>query len=133
MKAIIRTYLIDVGVLWLVSQSFPSLMILGGVKGLLIGGLAFMLANVLLVPLLKVLFLPLNLLTLGIFGWISNVLALYILVSAVPYFKLYPYSYPGGSLGGFGIPAMDLSAFEVAIIASLLIGAIIHIIHWIIK
>ncbi len=92
-----------------------------------------MVANLLLVPLLKLLLLPLNLLTLGLFAWVSNVLALYILVSLIPYFMVLPYQFPGYSTDGIVIPAVNLSAFQFVILASFVIGFLIHFIHWIIK
>lgn len=95
--------------------------------------LAFMLANILLIPFVKILLLPLNLLTLGVFAWLSNVLVLYLLASVVPNFKLLPYHFPGFVSGGFSVPALDLSVFHVAIVASFIIGFIVHFIHWLVK
>lgn len=100
---------------------------------MIIGVLAFMAANILLVPLIKVLLLPLNLLTLGIFAWVSNVLALYFLVNIVPSFQVLPYHFSGIYIGGFVIPELDLTAFWVVVVASFLIGCIIHFAHWLIK
>ena len=89
-----------------------------------------MLINFLLVPILKILFLPLNLLTLGFFAWITNVLALYALTTIVSDFKLVPYTFPGYNYSGFNLPPYDLSPFFVAIVASFLIGAITHFLQW---
>ncbi|MFA5933135.1 MAG: phage holin family protein [Microgenomates group bacterium] len=133
MKSIVRNYLINLGALWVTTQILPALTIVGGAKGLLIGALAFMIANILLVPLLRVLLLPLNLLTLGLFAWLSNVLALYFLVNVVPYFKVTAYTFNGVYWQGFSIPAVDLSVFHVVIIASFLLGFIIHFTTWLIK
>ena len=133
MKTLLRAILINIGALWFASYVMPSLVISGGVVGLFIGALAFMVANVLLTPLVKILLLPLNLLTLGIFAWLSNVLIFYLLTAVVPYFKLLPYNFAGLSYAGFIVPAMDLSVFQVAIIVSFLIGFTVHFINWLIK
>ncbi len=133
MKRILRTYLINLGALWATSQIIPSLQIIGGLRGLLIAALAFMIANLLLVPLLKILLLPLNLLTLGIFAWLSNVLALYFLVTAIPSFKVLPYQFAGISSGSFIVQPMDLNVFQVVVLASFLIGFMIHFLNWLIK
>jgi putative membrane protein len=133
MKSLIRNFLINLGALWLVSQIFPGLEILGNIYGLTVGAAAFMAVNILLVPLIKILLLPLNLLTLGLFTWLSNVLALYFLVSVLPYLKLVPYHFSGASFDGFVVPAIDFSTFYVAIIVSLLIGLITHFVFWLIK
>lgn len=89
-----------------------------------------MLINLLLVPMLKILFLPLNLLTLGLFSWLINVLALYALTTIVSDFQLIPYTFPGYYSNGFTLPAYDLSPFLVAIVSSFLIGMITHFLQW---
>jgi putative membrane protein len=132
-KTILRSLLINIGALIAASQIIPSLTIEGGLKGLMIGAVAFMLANLLLVPLLKVLLLPLNLLTLGIFAWLSNVLALYFLVTVVPYFKLLPYQFSGITYGSLTIAPISFSTFQLAIVVSFVIGFIIHFCNWLVK
>lgn len=89
-----------------------------------------MLINFLLVPLLKILFLPLNLLTLGLFAWITNVIALYALTTLVSDFQLIPYTFPGFYYSGFTLPPYELSSFLVAVVASFVIGVITHLLQW---
>lgn len=133
MKKLLRKYLFSLGALWISSQILPALVIQGELKGLALAALAFMIADIILIPLLKVLFLPLNLLTLGIFAWITNVLALYALVSVLPELELLPYHFPGIDLVGFIIPPIEMPNFMVAVVASFLIGGIIHILNWLAK
>lgn len=133
MKYLIRIFLINFSALYITSQIIPAISINNGIKGLVIGTGAFMLANVILVPLIKILLLPLNLLTLGIFAWLSNILALYLLVTNVSAFKITTYSFPGLILNGFIIPASELSTFQVAIIASFILSLIIHFVNWLVK
>ncbi|MFH0936814.1 MAG: phage holin family protein [Candidatus Daviesbacteria bacterium] len=133
MKSILRNYLVNLGALWITTQIFPALSITEGLKGLLIGALAFMAANILLVPLIKILLLPLNLLTVGIFSWLINVLAFYLLIKIIPNFQISTYYFSGLYYEGFSIPGMELSSLQVVVVAALLIGAIIHFINWLIK
>ena len=130
MKTILRYFLINLVALWVATSMIPGLTYTGGVKSLLVGGLAFMAINLILVPLLKVLLLPLNLLTLGLFAWITNVLALYALTSVIADFQLVPYTFPGFNYNGFMIPSYELSPFLVAVAASLMIGIITHFLQW---
>lgn len=95
-----------------------------------LGAVVFMLINLILVPLLKVLLLPLNLLTLGFFAWITNVLALFALTSVFSDFRLLPYTFAGFSGSGLTIPSYELSPFLVAVIASFLIGIMTHFLQW---
>jgi len=89
-----------------------------------------MLINFILVPLLKILFLPLNLLTLGLFSWLINVLALYALTTIVSDFVLLPYNFAGAAIFGVIIPPMELTSFLVAVVASLMISIITHFLQW---
>lgn len=132
MKTLLRYYLINLASLLVTTKIIPGLTYTGGLKTLLIGALAFAVINIILVPLLKILFLPLNLLTLGLFAWLVNVLALYALTTLVKGFYLMPYQFPGLLLSGFSIPPLDLTTFWVAVIASLLIGVITHFLQWLV-
>lgn len=133
MKTIIRHFLINLGALWVTTQILPAISLTGGIQGLLIGALAVMVANILLIPVLKILLLPLNLLTLGLFAWLSNVLALYFLVNVVPYFKIGVYHFSGIFWQGFSLPSADLTIFQVVILASFILGAMINFANWLMK
>ena len=130
MKTLLRYFLINLVSLWAATWIIPGLTYTGGARSLIIGGIAFMVINLILVPLLKILFLPLNLLTLGLFSWLINVLALYALTTLVSEFQLLPYSFSGANFGGLIIPAYELSPFLVAVAASFLIGLITNFLQW---
>ncbi len=133
MKKLLRYYFINLLSLWATTQFVPGLTYSGGVNTLFLGAGAFAIINILLVPLLKILLLPLNLLTLGFFSWITNVLALYALTTAVSGFYLVPYRFNGIIGQGFSIPPFDLNTFWVAVLASVTIGVITHFLQWLVK
>ncbi len=132
MKTLLRYFLINLVSLYTATGLIPGLTYTGGLKSLALGAAAFMLINFIMVPLLKILFLPLNLLTVGLFSCLINVLALYALTTVVSDFRLLPYFFPGLTLGGFNIPAMEMTPFLVAIAASLVIGVITHFLQWLV-
>lgn len=123
--------MINLVALYATTEFIKGLSYTGGLKSLIIGAFFFMLINWILVPLLKILFLPLNLLTVGLFSWVVNVLALYALTT-VSSFVLFPYKFPGVNLGFLNIPPTELTTFWVAIIASVLIGVITHFLQWLV-
>lgn len=131
MKTLLRYFLINLTSLLITTHLIPGLTYTGGLKSLFIGAAAFMLINLLLVPLLKILFLPLNLLTLGLFSWLINVLGLYALTT-ISSFVLKPYNFPGATISGVVIPDTVLTAFWVAVAASLLIGIITNFLQWLV-
>lgn len=132
MKSLLRYFLINLVSLWITTEVIGGLTYSGGIKTLAFGAAVFGLINILLIPLIKILLLPLNLLTLGLFSWLTNVLALYALTTTVSQFKLMPYYFPGFDYSGFTIPGMQLSTLLVAVVASFLIGALTHFLHWLV-
>ena len=130
MKTLLRYFLINLVSLYAATKIIPGLIYTGGFKSLALGAGAFMLINFILVPLLKILFLPLNLLTVGLFSWLINVLALYAFTTLFSDFQLIPYTFPGFFSNGFNIPVTELSPFWVAVLASLVIGVITHFLQW---
>lgn len=133
MKSLIRNYLITLAALVVTTQIVPGLSYSGGMFTLLIGALGLMLINWFIVPLLKITFLPLNLLTLGFFTWVINVVALYILTKLASQFKLLPYTYSGITYNGFVVPEISLNVLMVAILASFLIGLISQFLRWLVS
>lgn len=129
-KAALRDYILNLAILWGVTEIFPGLSYEGGFRTLAIGAVGLMAMNLVVIPLLKVVFLPLNILTLGIFTWVINVIALYLLTTMIPQFKLIPYFFPGAEFLGINIPPQNLTVLWVAIIASFMIGFAGRFFHW---
>lgn len=133
MKHLIRNYLINLTALMATTQIMPGLAYSGGIKTLLVAAFALMLVNLAVIPLLKIVFLPLNLLTLGIFAWVINVVALYVLTTIIPDLRLVPFDFNGFDWNGFIIPGFAFNVLQVAVIASILIGFISHFLQWLVK
>jgi putative membrane protein len=133
MKSLLRNFLINLITLIIVAKILPGLVILGGMRGYILSAIALMILNVAIIPLLKVMFLPLNILTLGLFTWAINVIGLYVLTALFPQIKLVPFEYPGWDLGWIIIPPYDLNILMVAVLSSLLLGFIAHFLHWLSK
>lgn len=133
MKGLLKYYLINLASLWIATQVISGLSFSGGFQTLLLGAFVFAMINFLLIPVLKILLLPLNLLTLGLFSWITNVLALYALTKFIPQFRIIPFHFTGFEYSGFIIPETDFSVLWVAIISSLIIGTVAHFLHWLVS
>ena len=133
MKTLLRHYLMNFVAIWVTTYLLPGLTYTGGFKTLALGALGLMFLNMLIIPLLKIMFLPLNLLTLGLFTWVINVVALYLLITFIPQFKIIPFYFSGATINGFIIPAAQLNVLQVAILASFLVGLISHFLEWLSK
>jgi putative membrane protein len=91
------------------------------------------LLNLLVKPLLNLLLMPVNLLTLGAFRWVVNVIVLLLVVFFVTDFKIAGFSFPGASFAGFVIPAISLTFFWALILVSFLIEIISGFLNWILS
>ena len=69
-------------------------------------------------PALKILFLPINLITLGIFSWVINALIFWLLMIIVPGFHIDPISIGGLHLNSFF--TLVLASFLISLIQSVI-------------
>lgn len=133
MKKLLRSILINVYAFWLTSLAIAGFSYNGGWQTLVLAAIIFGVLNLLVRPLVKLFLLPINLLTLGLFGWLVNVLMLYLLTLLVPKIEIEAFDFPRFTYQGFIIPALSISRFYCAILASFLISIISGFLHWLAK
>lgn len=129
MKYLLRVFLFNVFALWLTSQIIPGLIISGSWQSILFSGLILSLLMLIVAPLLKILFIPINIITFGLFSWFINVIIIYLLTIFVPDITVQPWTFEGIQWGGFVIPPFELSYFISLIVVSLTVTFISHILH----
>lgn len=88
----------------------------------LIASIVFVLFNFILSPIIKLLLLPINLLTLGLFRWVTNVIILYLFDLLYDGIRIVGFNYPGYSSSIISLPSGPLSLFWVLVLASLLMS-----------
>lgn len=88
MKSLIRSFVYYFLGLQLAINYLPGIKVQGGWQTLLSAAATLTIFNLLVKPILKLLFLPINLLTLGMFRWLINVIILYLLMMVVPEIKI---------------------------------------------
>jgi len=85
---------------------------------LLIASVVLTILNSIVKPALKILLLPINIITLGLFSWVINVLILWLLIAIVPGFHIDQIDAFGLHLGWF------FSLLVVSFLISLIRGII---------
>ncbi len=125
MKRLLRLVVYHVFALWLTSTMIPALTITGTIWGMLSAGFTLTIMMMFLKPLLSLIFLPINILTLGLLGWLVNVAVLYLWTAVVPNVSLVPWVFPGVSAGGFVVPKASLTYTWTLILVSLVITFIV--------
>lgn len=88
----------------------------------LVASLVFVIFNFVLSPIIKLLLLPINLLTLGLFRWMTNVLVLYLFDLVYDGIGISGFTYPGYTSSLISLPAGHLGIFWVLVLASLLMS-----------
>lgn len=133
MKTLIRSFLINVFALWLISQIAGGLIFAKGNETLFITAAALGLFNLFIRPLINILLLPINILTLGTFRWLVNVITLYLMTLIVPGFKISGFHFAGFAYQGVVIPALDLGPILALVAISFLLSFIAGFLSWLAK
>lgn len=132
-KKFLYRFFINILALYLIILLIPGLSLTGGLKPLLFCGVALTFLNKLAKPFLKLLLLPFNLVTLGLFSWLINVITLYLLTLIVPDLKVSAFTFPGFSYQGFTIPTLELNIVYTYILASFTLSLITSLLRWLTK
>lgn len=132
MKKILRAFVFNLVSLWLASLVLKGIKFSDGQKTILLASASLTLVNILIKPLINLLLLPVNLLTLGIFRGLVNILCLYLVTFFIPQMSFNGFTFPGFSFQGFLIPEMYLSSFWVLVLASFIISLLNSLFYWLI-
>lgn len=133
MKKILRSFAINLATLFLINQLIAGFNIAGGFQGILFTAAVLTGVNLAIKPLIKILLLPINLITLGAFRWLINVISLYLVTLLVPYLEIVGFNFPGFVYQGFVIPEIYLARLWVLIISSLFISLLSTFLFWLFK
>lgn len=100
MKMLIRSIIVTILSILVLSWLLPAVSVTNTVT-LIMAGIALAVLNTLIKPVLKLLLLPINLLTLGLLGWLINILMIYAAMWLVPGFSIAPIALLGIQLSEF--------------------------------
>jgi putative membrane protein len=98
-----------------------------------LGGLALTILFFVLKPILSLLTLPLNIITLGMFSFVINVIIFYLLTVFVTSITISAFTFPGLSLAGFVVPSLYLNTLFAFVLISFLQSVVVSFLTWLIK
>jgi putative membrane protein len=133
MRKIIRHYILDTFSLYLVSQLASGMNFEKGFETLFITGGALTIATILAKPVINILLLPLNLITFGLFKWVSSAIALYLVTLVVPGFKIGQFFFGGLTTKLFDVPSISLEGTLAFVAFSFILSLITSILFWIFR
>jgi putative membrane protein len=130
MKGLLRIFLFCLFALWLTPNFISAFKIIGDFKTLVISAIVLSLIYLFIRPILNIFFLPINLLSLGLLSWLTNVAVLYLLTFFVPQIKITNWQFSGISYEGFIVPAYHFNQLLTYIIVSLFLTIVINFLTW---
>ncbi len=133
MRTLLKHFIIDTISLYLISTAVSGITFSEGLYTLLLAGFVLMLATLIVKPVLNVLLLPLNLITFGLFKWVTYAITLYLVTLVVPGFKLAEFVFKGYNSYWFAVPGVSLSGILAFIAFSFVISLVSSILYWIFK
>ncbi len=123
-KKIIRSYLINILALYLVSNYIGGFHLAKGWQSLLGIGAGFTLIHLLLRPILGFVTGPLNFLTFGLIGLVIDAALLYGLTMFFPEIYITTWHFPGFYTSIFSLAPMNLTIVMVTILSAFIINLI---------
>lgn len=132
-KKYLRSFVINFSALYITSLVIPGMSYLGGIKTLIIATIGFSIMNLFIRPLIDLLFLPINLVTMGMFRWLVNVCVLFLLIFVIENLKIDPFTFPGFQYRGFVIPQIYISKFFSLALSSASISLVNIFLFWLAK
>jgi putative membrane protein len=133
MRTILKHFIIDTISLYLISQAISGIIFAQGTYTILLAGFVLMLATMIVKPILNILLLPLNLITFGLFKWVTYAITLYLVTLVVPGFHLGDFIFKGFNSYWFAIPGITLTGILAFIAFSFIISIVSSILYWIFK
>lgn len=133
MKRLIKHYVIDTYTLYLVSLIASGLTFQDGVRTLLMAGLGLTAVTIFAKPIINLMLLPLNMVTYGLFRWVSSAVALYIVELIIKEFKIVEFTFTGFSNKWIDIPAMHFEGVAAYVAFAFMLSLFTSIIHWVFK
>ncbi|MBL7036579.1 phage holin family protein [Candidatus Microgenomates bacterium] len=133
MKRILRHFTIDTVSLYLASSIASGLVFEKGIETIVFAGLGLTLASLIAKPIINVLMLPINLISFGLFRWVSSAIALYLVTLVVDGFQIVKFHFGGFSSVWFDLPNFTFEGVAAIISFSLLLSLIASFIYWLVK
>jgi len=130
MKPFLRSFIYHAFALLLITELIPGVSAQEGFKTIGIAALTLAIFNLLVRPIINLLLLPINLLTLGMFRWVVNVIILYILTIIVPEFKIGSFQFTGLHYNGLFLPPATVTSFWNTVLVSFFLSFILSFLYW---
>lgn len=133
MRGIVKNIVFNSISLFILAELIAGVRITGGYQTLIAAGLILTILNMIVKPIINIFSLPLNMVTLGLFSFITNAILLYLLTIFAPNISVSAFTFNGFSWGGFIIPVMKFNTLFAFIISAAVLALLINFFKWLTK
>lgn len=133
MKKVLRHFVFDTYSLWVASKLASGMEFEKGFITLLMAGVGLTIASLIAKPVINLLLLPLNLITYGLFRWVSSAVVLFLVTLVVKDFRVLYFSYPGLMNKWLEIPPINVNGYLAYIGFAFILSIFSSFIYWLIK
>ncbi len=133
MKGIVRSIVFNTFSLFILTQLFSGIRILGGLWELIISGIVLSILSFILKPILSIIAFPLNAITFGAFSIVINAVVLYTLTLVVKQVSISAFQWPGIHIAGFAIPKMEFNTVIAFLVIALSLSCIKIALIWLMQ
>lgn len=133
MRRIVKNIVFNSISLFVLSEIIGGVKVTGGYQTVLAAGLILTILNMIVKPIINIFSLPLNMVTLGLFSFITNAILLYLLTIFAPNISVSAFTFNGFSSGGFIIPVIKFNTFFAFIVSAAVLALVINFFKWLSK
>lgn len=133
LKTFFKNWLINCISLAILTWLYNGIQISFAYLDFALAGFALTILGKLIKPIFDLVFLPINILTLGLFRWLRTAIAFAVLNYLFPFITISNYNFPGFSWNALTINSFKLSPLFSLVVSALLFNLISKAIRWIIK
>lgn len=134
LRLALRSLAINMAGIYIAAQILSGVVsYVGGAKTLFLAAVAIAVINLFIRPVVNLLLLPINLVTLGLFRWLGNVVTLYLVTVLVPNLQIHSYVSPQINFTYVIIPPIHFSAFGSFLLTTFIFTAVFHFIYWLLQ
>lgn len=129
-RPLLRSFVYTGAALLIVNSLSGGLHYAKGAETFVLASAAISIGNHFVRPFLNIILLPINLITLGLFRWVTSVLMLYVVTKLIPGFSISSFDFNGFAWQGIIFPEIHLTGILALLIVSFVISFISSFLFW---
>lgn len=129
MRWLIREWFLYLASLFVLDYFFTWILI-SNRESLLAAATLLFLLNTIGKPILKILWLPINIITLGLFSWVLNIIVILIVILLIPGFHMSAFELPAFTIWRFAVPEIHLKLFWTYFVFSFILSWMVGFLRW---